>query len=80
MGWDRNTLVEDLTKEIYKTQIQIFRSTNSQLIIFFWEIGNILNNQNKKKLASLSSLLKVQYGSFFNARNIKKMSEFAIQF
>ncbi|MFN5415670.1 MAG: YhcG family protein [Flavobacteriia bacterium] len=82
-------LFNDLIALIEQTKSKIVRSTNSSLILLFWEIGFkintfILDNKRadygKSIIVTLSRQLEVKFGRNFEEKNLRRMLQFSSKF
>jgi len=79
------SILSDLKEKILFSQQKAIYSVNKELVLLYWEIGNIiLENQSKegwgaKIIDSLSNDLKKNFPSMkgFSVRNLKYMRQFA---
>jgi len=83
------SLFDELSELIERSQRQVFAHANSTLTVLFWQIGRRINNEilNNKRAAyakqivsTLSTQLRAQYGKNFDLRNLRRMMQFAEQF
>jgi predicted nuclease of restriction endonuclease-like (RecB) superfamily len=86
---DEFILFEDLSQLIDDSKKQVAIQANSTLTLLFWQIGKrvnhfILNNKRavygKQVITNISIKLVNSYGRNFEARNLRRMLQFAQQF
>ena len=86
---DEFMLLEDLSQLIDDSKKQVAIQANSTLTLLFWQIGKrvnhfILNNKRavygKQVITTISIKLVNSYGRNFEARNLRRMLQFAQQF
>lgn len=84
-----NALFATVSGLIDETRRTLARQANSATVYLFWRIGqqingDILNNQRaeygQKIVSSLATQLSASYGRSFEARNLRRMMQFAEQF
>jgi predicted nuclease of restriction endonuclease-like (RecB) superfamily len=82
-------LFATLSSLIEETRHTLARQVSSSTVFLFWRIGqrinsDILNNQRaeygQKIVSSLAAQLSASYGRSFEARNLRRMMQFAEQF
>ena len=83
------TLLNELSLLIDKSQQQVVAQANSTVTMLFWYIGNRINEsilQNKRAdygkqiVVTLSRQLTEKYGRNFEEKNLRRMLQFAEQF
>ena len=84
-----DTLLAELSSLIEEARRTLARQANSATVFLFWRIGQqvnreILNHQRaeygRKIVSSLATQLVASYGRSFEARNLRRMMQFAEQF
>jgi predicted nuclease of restriction endonuclease-like (RecB) superfamily len=82
-------LLTDLRQIIDQGKSQVVAAVNSALTLTFWTVGKRINNEllkgkraeyGKQVVASLADELAQQYGKSFEAKNLRRMMQFAEQF
>lgn len=82
------TTLEDIKKRVKSSQIKAHFTVNKELIILYWQIGNIILEKQKQFdwgtsiINNLSQDLKNKFGTIkgFSARNLRKMKLFAEEY
>ena len=83
------TLLTDLRQIIDQEKSQVVAAVNSALTLTFWTVGKRINDEllkgeraeyGKQVVASLTDELAQQYGKSFEAKNLRRMMQFAEQF
>jgi len=86
---DEQNLFLDITLLIDQNKKKIVVSANSTLTLLFWQVGKKINEftlqhkraeYGKKIIVLLSQKLVARYGRNFEARNLRRMLQFAEQF
>lgn len=86
---DDKQLFSNISSMIELRKLSIASTTNSHLILLFWEIGRYINQNileddradyGKKILSTLSTKLVTQYGKSFVEANLYRMKRFATVF
>ena len=81
-----SALIADLQSIISGGQAQAFAAVNSALTLTYWHVGKRINEDvlqgvrasyGKQVVASVAERLVVQYGKSFEARNLRRMMQFA---
>ncbi len=84
-----NFLLNDISALIEQSRNVIYSQATSTTILLFWKIGQRINNdilQNKRAdygkqiVSRLATHLTGKYGRSFEARNLRRMMQFAEQF
>ena len=83
-----SSILVDLKERILCAQYKAVQSVNKELVLLYWEIGNvILKNQSQKGwgskiIDSLSDDLKKSFPDMkgFSVRNLKYMRQFATSY
>lgn len=82
-------LLADLREIIRRGKSQAVAAVNSALTLTYWHVGQRINNEvlrgeraayGQQVVASLSESLVAQYGKSFEARNLRRMMQFAALF
>ena len=82
-------LLRDLKSLIEQGRIQAAAAVNSALTITYWQVGRRINEEilhgqraeyGKQVVVSLAKTLSVTYGKSFEARNLRRMMQFAKYF
>lgn len=82
-------LIKDLRQYIEQARQHVAQTVNTEITLMYWHIGerinqNILGNQRaeygKQIVATVSRQLEKEYGKGFEARNIRRMMQFADEF
>lgn len=83
---DQDGLLNDLKQLIEQGRTQAVAAVNRSLTVTYWHIGRRLNEEvlggqraeyGKKVVVSLAEDLVAQYGRSFQARNLRRMMQFA---
>jgi len=86
---DESVLFENVSTIIENRKYRIQASVNSEATLMFWEVGQYINTivladrraeYGKKILTTLSSKLRLKYGSSFSERNLYRMMLFSERF
>jgi hypothetical protein len=86
---DKITLVDDISALIEQSRRIIYSQAGSTTILLFWQIGRRVNNEilqskraeyGKQIVSHLATQLTQKYGRSFEARNLRRMMQFAEQF
>ncbi len=86
---NEQSLYNELSTLIEKSQWQLVSQANSTLTVLFWRVGTRINQEillNKRAeyakqiVSTLSTQLKSRYGRNFEIRNLRRMLQFAEQF
>lgn len=84
-----HALFDEISTLIEKSRQAIYRQANQTMVMMFWQIGMRINNdvlQNKRAdyckqiVSTLATQLAERYGRSFEARNLRRMMQFAEQF
>ena len=82
-------LYDEISALIEQSRRTIYAQANGTTVLLFWEIGHRINNgvlENKRAdygkqiVSALSTQLMEKYGRSFEARNLRRMMQFAEQF
>jgi len=88
-GKNGHILFNEISELIEQSRRIIYTQASSATILLFWEIGkrinkNILENKRadygKQIVSQVATQLKEKYGRSFEARNLRRMMQFAEQF
>lgn len=86
---EESNLFKDLKSLIEQGKNQATKAINSALTITYWYVGRRINEEvlcreraeyGKQVITSLAQKLVVQYGKSFEARNLRRMMQFAQNF
>ena len=86
---NRPALLDDLVALIETGKQQVAVAVNSALTLTYWQVGKRINENvldckraeyGKQVVVSLAKALVRQYGKSFEARNLRRMMQFAEQF
>ncbi|NCC49731.1 MAG: DUF1016 domain-containing protein [Spartobacteria bacterium] len=81
-----NALLQDLKKLIERGRHQAVAAVNSALTVTYWHVGKRINEEvlhgeraeyGKQVVVSLAKELSALYGNSFEARNLRRMMQFA---
>ncbi|MDR2975844.1 MAG: PDDEXK nuclease domain-containing protein [Streptococcaceae bacterium] len=75
-------LVETIKKRVRKTQYEVARQANAELIMMYWSIGRLINEHNdwgKSFVENLSKDIQAEFPKIvgFSRRNLFNMAKFA---
>lgn len=75
-------IVNDIKKEISSAQHKAMLSANKELILLYWQIGNIINTHKEwgnKFIENLSRDIHLDFPNVkgYSVRNLKYMAKFA---
>ena len=86
---DSHILFNEISNLIENSRRVIYAQANSTTVLLFWKIGQLINNEilknkradyGKQIVVTLSRQLTEKYGRTFEARNLRRMVQFAEQF
>lgn len=81
-----SALLDDLRQLIEQGRVRAVAAVNSALIVTYWHVGKRINDEvlhgeraeyGKQIIPSLANELVVQYGKSFEAKNLRRMMQFA---
>ena len=85
-----NQIVDDIRNLLINSRIQIQQSVNSVMVQTYWNIGKIIVEDEqdgqeraaygKKQLEQISNTLTQEFGKGFDARNLRSMRQFYLNF
>lgn len=78
-------ILENIKKEVLKSQYRAMQTVNKELIFMYWHIGKIIVDNSKwgnKFINNLSIDLKMQFPDIqgFSVRNLKYMKKIAVEY
>jgi hypothetical protein len=85
----QSELLRDLQSLIEQGRGQAVAAVNSAITVTYWHVGQRINEEvlhgeraayGKQIVASLANVLVVQYGKSFEAKNLRRMMQFAEMF
>ena len=84
-----NMLFNEISTMIEESRRKIYAHANGTTVLLFWQIGKCINSDilenkradyGKKIVSRVATQLKEKYGRTFEARNLRRMMQFAEQF
>jgi len=78
-------ILEDIKNKIKTTQYKAVLSVNRELIVLYWNVGNIINENNSwgnKFIENLSHDIKTEFPGVtgYSIRNLNYMAKFALEY
>jgi predicted nuclease of restriction endonuclease-like (RecB) superfamily len=86
---DFNLVLQDISLLIEQSKSNIARQINSELTLLYWHVGDRINREildnkravyGKQIVSQLATILTQHYGKEFEARNLRRMIQFANNF